>query len=90
MNKRNPIYRTCIVAHKKLLKSDLFRVVRNENGIYFDNYQNIPGRGVYISKSLDIIMTAQKKNSLSRGLRCDVPDEIYIELIQALNQVERK
>ena len=89
MNKKDPIYRTCIVTHKKLLKSDLFRVVRNENGIYFDKYQNIPGRGVYISKSLEVISQAQKKHSLSRGLRCDVKDEIYVELIQALNE-ERK
>ena len=90
MNKHNPIYRTCIVTHKKLLKSDLFRVVRNENGIYFDKYQNIPGRGVYISKSIEVISIAQKKHSLSRGLKCDVKDEIYLELIQALNDVERK
>lgn len=89
MNKHNPIYRTCIVTHKKLLKSDLFRVVKNENGIHFDKNQNIPGRGVYISKSLDVISNAQKKHSLSRGLRCEVKDEVYMELIQALNE-ERK
>ena len=89
MNKKTPIYRTCIVTHEKLLKSDLFRVVRNVNGIYFDKNQNMPGRGVYITKSLDVIKTAQKKRSLSRGLRCEVKDEIYIELIQALNE-ERK
>ena len=89
MNKVNPIYRTCIVTHKKLLKSDLFRVVKNENRIYFDKNQNIPGRGVYISKSLEIILQAQNKHSLSRGLRCDVKDDIYVELIEAMNE-ERK
>ena len=89
MNKRAPIYRTCIVTHNKLLKSDLFRVVRNVNGIYFDRNQNMPGRGVYITKSIDIIKQAQKKHSLSRGLRCEVKDEIYMELIQELNE-ERK
>ena len=89
MNKKAPIYRTCIVTHNKLLKSDLFRVVRNVNGIYFDKNQNIPGRGVYITKSIDIIKQAQKKHSLSRGLRCEVKDDIYMELIQELNE-ERK
>lgn len=89
MNIKDPIYRTCIVTHKKLLKSDLFRVVKNENGIYFDKNQNIPGRGVYVSKSLDVILQAQKKHSLSRGLRCDVPEEIYVELIEAIKE-ERK
>ena len=89
MNIRTPIYRTCIVTHEKLLKGDLFRVVRNANGVYFDKNQNMPGRGVYITKSLDVIQKAQKKHSLSRGLRCEVKDEIYIELIQELNE-ERK
>ena len=89
MNKKAPIYRTCIVTHNKLLKSDLFRVVRNVNGIYFDSNQNMPGRGVYITKSIDIIKQAQKKHSLSRGLRCEVKDDIYMELIQELNE-ERK
>ena len=89
MNKKAPIYRTCIVTHNKLLKSDLFRVVRNANGIYFDKNQNMPGRGVYITKSIEVIQKAQKKHSLSRGLRCDVKDEIYMELIQELNE-ERK
>ena len=89
MNKRAPIYRTCIVTHSKLLKSDLFRVVRNVNGIYFDKHQNMSGRGVYITKSLEVIKQAQKKHSLSRGLKCDVKDEVYMELIQELNE-ERK
>ena len=89
MNKKVPIYRTCIVTHNKLLKSDLFRVVRTVNGVYFDRHQNMPGRGVYISKSLEVILKAQKKRSLSRGLRCEVKDDIYVELIQELNE-ERK
>ena len=89
MNKKAPIYRTCIVTHNKLLKSDLFRVVRTVNGVYFDKNQNMPGRGVYISKSLEVILKAQKKRSLSRVLRCEVKDDIYVELIQELNE-ERK
>ena len=89
MNKKAPIYRTCIVTHNKLLKSDLFRVVRTVIGVYFDKNQNMPGRGVYISKSLEVILKAQKKHSLSRGLRCEVKDDIYVELIQELNE-ERK
>ena len=89
MNKKAPIYRMCVVSHEKLLKSDLFRVVNSNGKIYFDVYQNIKGRGVYLKKDLPTILSAQKKHSLSRGLKCEVSDEIYIELIQAL-QKERK
>ena len=89
MNKKAPVYRTCIVTHEKLLKSDLFRVVRNSYGVHLDLNQDMPGRGVYIKKELNVIILGQKKHSLSRGLKCDVKDDIYVELIQALNK-ERK
>ncbi len=90
MNYRAPIYRICIVTREKLLKEDMFRVVRTGQGVYFDKYQNMPGRGVYIKKDLQVILKAQKSRALSRGLRCEVKDEIYIELIQALNKKEGK
>ena len=89
MNKRAPIYRTCIVTREKLLKEDLFRIVKNKNGIYFDIYQNMEGRGVYIKKDLETILLAQKRHSLSKGLRREVDESIYVELIQALSR-ERK
>ena len=88
MNKKSPIYRTCIVTHNKLLKSDLFRVVRTVNGVYFDKNQNMPGRGVYIKKDLGVILKAQKTRALNRGLHTEVNDEIYITLIQELSKKE--
>ncbi len=89
MNKKPQVYRICVVTREKLLKEDLFRVVANGNGVFFDEFQNMPGRGCYIKKELKTIELAQKKHSLSRGLRREVDDSIYIKLIQALSR-ERK
>ena len=89
MNRKSPIYRTCILSREKLLKKDMFRVVKNSNGIYFDRYQNMEGRGVYLKKDLNTITLAQKRHSLSKGLKREVDDSIYLELIQALSR-ERK
>ena len=89
MNKKAPIYRTCIVTRERYLKEDMFRVVRTKTGIYFDCNQNMEGRGVYIKKDLSTILLAQKRHSLSKGLRREVDDSIYLELIQALSR-ERK
>ena len=89
MNKRAPIYRTCIVTREKILKEDLFRVVKNNDKIYFDENQNMSGRGAYIKKDLNVILLAQKRHSLSKALRREVDDSIYIELIQELSK-ERK
>ena len=89
MNKRAPIYRTCIVTREKILKEDLFRVVKNNDKIYFDENQNMSGRGAYIKKDLNVILLAQKRHSLSKALRREVDDSIYIGLIQELSK-ERK
>ena len=90
MNKKRPIYRICAYSKEKILKEDLFRIVKNEHGIYFDENQSIPGRGVYLKKDLKTILAAQKAKTLSRGLRSAVSDEIYLELIQALNRERKK
>ena len=89
MNKRAPIYRICCLTRNKLLKSDLFRIVKKDNQVYFDKYQNMEGRGAYLSKNLQVIVKAQKKNALSKALKVKVDDEIYIELIQELNKQGR-
>ena len=89
MNKKAPIYRTCIVTREKLLKEDMFRVVKVDSKVYFDINQNMQGRGAYIKKDLNTILLAQKRHSLSKGLKREVDDYIYIELIQALSK-ERK
>lgn len=90
MNKKAPIFRTCIVTREKLLKEVLFRVVKTNSGVYFDKNQNMPGRGVYIKKDLNVIILGEKRKLLSKGLKTEVKDEIYIELIQALQKKEGK
>ena len=89
MNFKTPTYRMCIVTREKLLKEDLYRVVRTGAGVYFDKNQNMSGRGVYIKKDLEVIKKAQKTKALSRGLKCEVRDEIYLEIIQQLSKERR-
>ena len=88
MNYKAPTYRMCIITREKFLKKDLFRVVKNGLGVYFDKNQNMPGRGVYIKKDLGVILKAQKTRALNRGLHTEVNDEIYITLIQELSKKE--
>ena len=53
MNIKRPVYRTCSVTKEKLLKQDLFRIVKTKSGeVKVDVNQVIPGRGVYIKKDL--------------------------------------
>ena len=89
MNKKAPIYRTCIATRKLFLKSDLYRVVKINGKIYFDLNQNMPGRGAYISKDLKAIQLAHDKHLFSKALRSEVSEDIYLELIAQLSKEKR-
>lgn len=89
MNKKDPVYRICVLSREKLLKKDLFRIALINNEVIFDKKQNLGGRGVYIKKDLSCIIKAQERHSLSRSLKHEVKDDIYIELIQELSKEKR-
>ena len=89
MNKKAPIYRTCVVTRKLLLKSDLYRVVKSNGVIQIDISQKMPGRGAYISKDLKAITLAHDKHLLSKALKCEVKDDIYAELVALLSKEKR-
>ena len=86
MNQRRPVYRKCVVTKEILLKGDLYRLVKTSNGVIFDKQQNIPGRGAYIKKDLKTIELAHKNRAFNKALRCEINDEIFIELIQSLSK----
>ena len=89
MNKRAPVYRICVATRKSFLKSDLYRVVKYNGQVYFDNNQNMPGRGAYISKDLKAITLAHDKHLLTKALRKEVNDDIFAELVAALSKEKR-
>ena len=89
MNQKAPIYRICVVTREPFKKEDLLRVVKINKKVYFDVNQNMKGRGAYIKKELSTILEAQKRHSLSKALKTDVDDSIYIELIQSLSKERR-
>ena len=84
MDKKAEPLRMCCATREMLPKSQLIRLVKTENGIKIDNFKKIRGRGVYISKSLEVIRLARKKKALERALQCDV-GTIYDKLEEYVN-----
>ena len=79
------ILRMCIVTREKCDKNEMFRIVKDKNGnIIIDENGSIQGRGTYLKKDKDVILLAKKKNALSKGLRCNVPSDIYDQLLLKL------
>ena len=77
--------RTCVVSHEKLMKKDLLRVVRNNNGeVFVDDTLKANGRGAYLKKDATVIEEARKTKILERHLECKIEDNIYDELLSKL------
>ena len=78
--------RTCSVTHEKLPKKDLIRVVKNkELGVLVDESGKVNGRGVYIKKDIEVLNKAIKSNALGRSLETEIPDSVYEELKNIIN-----
>lgn len=79
--------RTCIVTREKLNKKELVRIVVDKNlNVSIDYKQNLPGRGFYLQKKIEIIEKAKKSKILNKKLKTQVKEEIYNELIEYLKK----
>ena len=78
--------RTCSVTHEKLPKKDLIRIVKNkELGVLVDKTGKVNGRGVYLKKDIDVLEKAIKTNALGRSLEIEIPDSVYEEIRNIIN-----
>ncbi len=78
--------RTCVVTKEKLEKKELIRIVRNNEGkVFIDETGKQNGRGAYLKKDAEVIKKAQKNKILDRILETTIPDEIYMELLNKID-----
>lgn len=83
-NKKIPL-RSCVVTKEQLEKKDLFRIVKNKDGLVFiDETNKANGRGAYLKKDVDVIKKAKMTHALDRHLGVVVEDNIYEELIKMI------
>lgn len=73
--------RTCVITKEKLPKKELIRIVRTPDAdVVIDLVGKTNGRGAYIKKDITVLEKIKKTNILSKHLECDIPNEIYDEL----------
>lgn len=78
--------RTCLITKEKLDKKDLIRIVRTpEQNVIIDKTGKANGRGAYLKKDIDVLEKAQKSKALEKSLNIEIPNEIYIELKNIIN-----
>lgn len=86
VNKKIPL-RKCVATGEMMPKKSLIRVVRSKEGeVSVDVTGKKPGRGAYVSKTVEALDIARKKNILDRQLDVKVPEEIYEELLTLIRR----
>lgn len=79
--------RSCVVTREKLPKQELIRIVRTpDNIVIVDESGKSNGRGAYLKKDIEVIKKAQKSKVLNRILEVDIPEDIYMKLIEIVNK----
>lgn len=82
--------RTCVITREKTLKKDLLRVVRDKEGnVSVDKTGKANGRGAYLKKEIAVIEKAKQTKTLDRILEVNIPDSIYDEMINMIEERER-
>ena len=82
----NAPLRKCVISKERLYKNELFRILRTPEGdVVVDSTMKANGRGAYLKKDKDVIMTAKKTKVLDRQLEVEVKSEIYDELLNLLD-----
>ena len=78
--------RTCVITKEKLPKKELLRIVRTPEGnVIIDKSGKANGRGAYIKKDIDTINKAKLNKQLESHLEVSIPDSIYEEIINIIN-----
>lgn len=79
--------RTCAVSQEKCPKGDLIRIVCNKDGeVSVDLSGKMNGRGVYLKRDMDVLNRARKCKILDKRLEVLVPDSIYDEIMDIINE----
>ena len=81
MQRKIPM-RQCVGCREMKAKKELVRVVRSPEGeISLDFQGKAPGRGAYVCPQAECLRRAIKSRALERGLDCQIPQEIYDQLL---------
>ena len=78
--------RKCVATNESLPKKELIRIVRTPEGsVKIDETGKLNGRGAYLKRSVEAVEIAKKRKALARSLECEIPNEIYEELMERFN-----
>ena len=90
MAKKIPL-RQCVGCGEMKAKRDMMRVLKTaENEICLDTTGKKNGRGAYVCKSRECLLTAKRNKGLERSFKMSIPNEVYDTLEREFENLEAK
>ena len=81
--------RKCVATQEQLPKKELIRIVRTpEMEVKIDESGRMNGRGAYLKRSQEAVEIARKRTSLARSLECEIPEDVYDQLMEMFKEDE--
>jgi len=88
---KKPTIRKCIGCGQPMEKQSMIRIIRSPEGtVEFDATGRKNGRGAYICTTQECLAKAVKSKALERSFKMPIPQEIYQQLSEELNELESK
>ena len=78
--RRHEPRRTCVACRQEGTKDELIRLVRVGDAVAVDPTGRAAGRGAYLHRQAECVEEARKKGNLSRALKAQVPEPVWVEL----------
>lgn len=86
MQKKIPM-RQCLGCREMKPKRELIRAVKSPDGeVNLDFKGKMPGRGAYLCPNGECLKKAMKSKALERAFSVQIPEEIYEELRQQMEE----
>lgn len=83
--------RQCVGCGEMKNKKDMMRVLKTAEGpIVLDMTGKKNGRGAYLCKNKECLISARKKKGLERSFKMGIPDEIYEDLEKEFEEGEHE
>ena len=79
--------RKCVAKQEAFPKKELIRIVRTPDlQVVIDESGKQNGRGAYLRKTKDAVLMAKKSNALGRALEVTIPEEVYLSLLELVDE----
>ncbi len=76
--------RECISCGEKFPKAELWRIVKNDSGIFLDKTGKLNGRGAYICHNPECAEKLVRQKRLNRAFRGPVGDSVYQDILDTI------